>query len=377
MADWENFQHGKVTQIGDGAYAYTQVGGWGFNNQALVVSEGQTLLMDTTSDIPMTTRMLESFARADPAANRIDVLTLTHWHVDHVNGACMPIFEDTRIICTREVEDYMADLPPKAWLGREESLKGDAKKEMDRNKQDFFDFSGLSPIEPTETFAGRMEFEFGGQKVILVEAKPCHTASDTVIYLPDAGVVHMGDITGAYVHQGLQYPGMSSVIEILEEVQAWEARAYVAGHGPVMDVHDIRVQLDYSRWVQEEARRRFDKGMDYEAAADDLLEHLGDKADRRNPFGLYASMMMMFNEFAGKPNQHLRKNYPRFLTNSWRLRQEFPKRHPQFATDGAQRTGSLRAGEHDVIYADLHRRRRRDALRGSRLPRRGPHGSRR
>lgn len=331
MADWENFQHGKVTQIGDRAYVYTQVGGWGFNNQALVVSEGETLLVDTTTDIPMTTRMLESFAKADPAASRIDVLTLTHWHVDHVNGACMPKFGETRIICAQEVEDYMADLPPKAWLGREESLTGDAKKEMDRNKQDFFDFSGLEPIVPTETYTGRMDFEFGGQTVQLVEAKPCHTASDTVVHLPNAGIVHLGDITGAYTHQSLQYPGINAVIEILEEASSWEAAAYVAGHGPVMDVHDIRDQLDYCRWVRGEAQRRFDKGMNYEEAADDLMESLGDKSDRRNPYGLYASMMMMFNEFAGKPTAHLRKNYPRFLQNSWRLRQEFPKRHPQLA----------------------------------------------
>ena len=331
MADWENFQHRKVTQIGDRAYVYTQVGGWGFNNQALVVSEGETLLVDTTTDIPMTTRMLQSFAKADPAANRIDVLTLTHWHVDHVNGACLPIFDETRIICTEEVEDYMADLPPKAWLGREASLTGNAKKEMERNKQDFFDFSGLEPIVPTETYTGRTEFDFGGQRVVLVEAKPCHTASDTVVYLPDSGIVHFGDVTGAYTHQSLQYPGISAVIEILEEAASWQASAYVAGHGPVMDVQDVRDQLDYCRWVRGEAQRRFAKGMNYEEAADDLMENLGDKADRRNPQGLYASMMMMFNEFAGKPNLHLRKNYPRFLENSWRLRQEFPKRHPQLA----------------------------------------------
>lgn len=331
MADWENFKQNHVSQIGDRAYAYTQVGGWGFNNMALVVSDGETLLIDTTSDIPMTQRMLGAFAAAEPAAAKIDVLALTHWHVDHVHGACMSNFADTRIICTETVEDYMANLPPKAWLGQIESLTGDAKLAMDRNLQDFFDFSGLEPVIPSESFNGTTEFTFGRQRVQLVEAGPCHTASDTVVYLPDAGVVHFGDITGADTYQSLQYPGLGNVIAILEQAASWEAAAYVAGHGPVMDLADVREQLDSCHWLMGEAKRRHEKGMAPEEAADDMLSTLDRSRLRRNPQGLYASIEMIFNELDGRLNYHLRKNYPRYLANSYRLSQEFPKRHPDLA----------------------------------------------
>jgi glyoxylase-like metal-dependent hydrolase (beta-lactamase superfamily II) len=333
MADWENFKHGQVNQIGDRAYAYMQVGGWGFNNMALIVSEGETLLIDTTSDIPMTRRMLTAFAEADPAAKSIDVLALTHWHVDHVHGACMSEFQNSRIICAETVEDYMANLPPKAWLGQIESLTGDAKKAMDRSLGDYFDFTGLEPVVPTENYNGRTEFTFGRQRVVLVEAKPCHTASDTVVYLPDAGVVHFGDITGAHSYQSLQYPGLSSVIEILTEAAGWEAQAYVAGHGPVMDVADIKEQLDHCHWLLDEAKRRHEKGMTSEEAADDLLSTLDPSTARRNPQGLYGSMQMIFNELDGRLNYHIRKNYPKYLANSYRLSQEFPKRHPNLVRD--------------------------------------------
>jgi glyoxylase-like metal-dependent hydrolase (beta-lactamase superfamily II) len=331
MADWENFKANHVSRIGDRAYAYTQVGGWGFNNMALVVSDGETLLIDTTSDIPMTERMLGAFAASEPAAAQIDVLALTHWHVDHIHGACMPNFSETRIICTETVEDYMANLPPKAWLGQIESLTGDAKLAMDRNLQDFFDFSGLEPVVPGESFNGRMEFKFGRQRVQLIEAGPCHTASDTVVYLPDAGVVHFGDITGADTYQSLQYPGLGNVIAILEEAVSWEAEAYVAGHGPVMDLADVRDQLDSCHWLMGEAERRHTKGMEAEAAADDLMRSLPLERLRRNPQGLYASIQMIFNELDGRLNYHIRKNYPKYLANSYRLGQEFPRRHPDLA----------------------------------------------
>ncbi len=330
MADWDNFKHGQVNQIGDRAYAYMQVGGWGFNNMAFVVSDGETLLIDTTSDIPMTRRMLTAFTEADPAAKQIDVVALTHWHVDHVHGACMSEFENSRIICTETVEDYMANLPPKAWLGQIASLTGDAKKQMDKSLGDYFDFSGLEPVVPSESYNDRTEFTFGRQKVILIEAKPCHTASDTVVYLPDAGIVHLGDISGAHSYQSLQYPGLGNVIEILTEAASWEANAYVAGHGPVMDVNDIRDQLESCHWLMGEAKARHDKGMTAEEAADDLMDNLG-PAPRRNPQGLYGSMQMIFNELDGRLNYHIRKNYPKYLAESWRLSQEFPKRHPQLA----------------------------------------------
>lgn len=331
MADWDTFKHEQVHRVADGAYVYMQVGGWGFNNTALVVSEGQVLLIDTTSDIPMTRKMLGAFAAADPAAAAIDLVALTHWHVDHVHGACLPEFKRSRIICTETVEDYMANLPPKGWLGTIESLSGDAKKQMDRLLGNHFDFSGLEPVIPDESFNGRTEFTFGRDRVVLVEAGQCHTASDTVVYLPDRGVVHLGDITGADAHQGLQYPGLGNVIAILEEAASWEAAAYVAGHGPVMHVADIRNNLDYAHWFMGEARRRYDKGMTHEAAADDLLDDLGPHRGRRNPQAIYHSMHMVFNEFAGKLSHHVRKNYPKYLANSWRLAEEFPKRHPDLA----------------------------------------------
>jgi glyoxylase-like metal-dependent hydrolase (beta-lactamase superfamily II) len=137
------------------------------------------------------------------------------------------------VVCAEAVEDYMANVPPAAWLGAVQSLRGDARRQMDRLLGDHFDFSGLEPIVPTENFNGRTAFKFGDQPVELVEAKPCHTASDTVVHLPGLGLAHLGDITSAGAHQSLQYPGLGNVIAILEEVMSWGTQTFVAGHGPV------------------------------------------------------------------------------------------------------------------------------------------------
>jgi hypothetical protein len=62
-----------------------------------------------------------------------------------------------------------------------------------------------------------------------------------------------------------------------------------------------------------------------------LLNSLDRTRLRRNPQGLYASIQMIFNELDGRLNYHLRKNYPKYLANSYRLAEEFSKRHPDLA----------------------------------------------
>jgi cyclase len=328
VADWEGFKDGQVNQIADGAFAYMQVGGWGFNNTAFIVSDGETLLIDTTTDIPRTRRMLEAFKNADAAADQIDHLALTHWHVDHVHGACMPDFEATNIICSEACEDWMANLPPKAWLAMIDSLQGEARTQMDRLLGDHFDFSGLEPVFPSRAFRGRTDFKFGKQRVHLVEAKPCHTASDVVVYLPDLGVVHLGDITSAGTFQGLQYPGLRNVIEILEEAVSWQAAVYVAGHGPTMDIGDVKDMLEVSHWLWGEANLRHDKGMSHREAADDLLNKLGPRAHRRNPMSLYTTMKLVYAEIEGRTWDHIRRNYPKYLIESLHNEEEFALKHP-------------------------------------------------
>jgi hypothetical protein len=91
------------------------------------------------------------------------------------------------------------------------------------------------------------------------------------------------------------------------------------------DIHNI---LEYDRWLLGEARRRYDKGMTHEDAADDLMDSLGKYADRRNPQGLYFTMHMIFSEFAVNLNDHVRKNYPRYLATGLRHSREFPLKHP-------------------------------------------------
>ena len=70
MANWA-FTQG-VHDIGNGLYGYVQPDGtWGWSNAGLVVSDGETLLVDTLMSVPLTREMLDQFKARVPAAAHI------------------------------------------------------------------------------------------------------------------------------------------------------------------------------------------------------------------------------------------------------------------------------------------------------------------
>lgn len=329
MADWKGYTTG-LHRASDKCYAYMQPdGSWGLNNTAFLVSRGETLMIDTGCDIALTERMLQSIAQTEPAAKSVGTVVLTHWHVDHVHGLSASAFRGSRIIASRICADWMANLPPKRWLEAIGSLQGDAKRQIDHLLGNKFDFSGLDYVAPTEIFEGGTEFEIGGCKVIVVESKPCHTRSDSVVHIPEEGVVHSGDLVSAGRHVGLQFPFMKNLLEMLGLMLSWEARVYIPGHGPLLDVHDLRDIRTYLLFMQTEARKRYDRGMPVEEATDDILRNLGPYKSLRGAENLLFTIKMLYCEFRGDTTDHVRRDYPGYLAMQWQLKRTVPQKFPE------------------------------------------------
>tara|TARA_B100000676_G_scaffold310725_1_gene378167 strand:+ start:1123 stop:1587 length:465 start_codon:yes stop_codon:yes gene_type:complete len=73
--------------LGNGSWAYLLPdGGWGWSNAGLIAESGETLLVDTLFDLPLTADMLDTMRDAVPAAKEIDTLVNTHANGDHTYG---------------------------------------------------------------------------------------------------------------------------------------------------------------------------------------------------------------------------------------------------------------------------------------------------
>ncbi len=270
MANWP-FRHG-VHDIGNGVYAYVQPDGtWGWSNAGLIVGDGQTLLVDTLMSVPLTRAMLKDFARVHGGAH-IDLLVNTHANPDHFFGN--GLLAGAQIIATGKTREDMAQFNPRllADLAANYPHMGDAGAFLYETMGRRFDFSGVDQLTlPNRTFEERLSLTIGGRLLELIDLGPAHTASDTIAWLPDQRVVFTGDLLFNEGHPIMWAGPVENWIRACDEIVALEPQVVVPGHGPVTDAAAVRGLKHYFEYVRDEARRRFDAGLDFNEAARDIV----------------------------------------------------------------------------------------------------------
>jgi glyoxylase-like metal-dependent hydrolase (beta-lactamase superfamily II) len=156
-----------------------------------------------------------------------------------------------------------------------------------------FDFSNISFRGPSQTFAGRLELSVGDRAVTFLELGPAHTGGDTIVHGPDASTVFTGDllfIDGTPI----VWASLSNWIAACDRILELGATTLVPGHGPVTDAAGVRDVRRYLSHIAEEARRRFEAGMDPAQAADDI--DISDFADWGDPERIAANVVAAYRE---------------------------------------------------------------------------------
>ena len=133
-----------------------------------------------------------------------------------------------------------------------------------------FRFEDIELLPAVEPFEGRLELTIGDRAVHLVEVGPAHTDGDAIVHVPDAGVVFTGDILFVEGTPIVWAGPFSNWLGACDRLLELDAPTLVPGHGPVTDASGVRDVKRYLTYVRDEARARFDAGMDAEQAADDI-----------------------------------------------------------------------------------------------------------
>ncbi len=256
--------------LGDGIFAYLQPdGGWGWSNAGLVTADGASLLVDTLFDLHLTSEMLHAM-QAVTASHPIRVAVNTHGDPDHTFGnELLP--QDAEIWASTTSRDAMLRSSPEqvGELFRAKDL-GDEWSRFARMRFRTFDFEGITLRPPTHTFDGRAEIAVGSRHVELLELGPGHTAGDTVVHVPDSGVVFTGELVCANATPRGWAGPIESWLSALDRILALKPRSIVPGHGPVTDHGGVRDLAHYLQYVLDETTQRFEEGMDPDEAADDI-----------------------------------------------------------------------------------------------------------
>jgi cyclase len=248
-------------EVGDGLFAYLQPdGGWGWSNAGLVVGGESTLLIDTLFDLRLTEEMLQAMRRAVPSAARIDTLVNTHANGDHCYGN--QLVGDALIVASARTAEEMTELPPAAMaMLVQQAPQMGVLGEFFLRCFGAFEFDGIEPVLPKQTFSGQLSLHVGERELQLIEVGPAHTRGDTLVHVPAERVLFTGDVLFSGAHPIAWAGPVSNWIAACERILALDPQAIVPGHGPLSTVEQVRELRDYFEYLYEQARERHDEGM--------------------------------------------------------------------------------------------------------------------
>ena len=244
-------------------------GGYGWSNAGLVAGDGASLLVDTLFDLHLTREMLAAMA---PITDRHPLrwAVMTHSNGDHTHGNQL-LDKAVRIVAAEGTDTEMRHEPAPELL-RVATLAdlGPALTPYLKDRFGPFDFSGIDLRFADETFDRELVLDVGGRRVRVLNLGPAHTAADSVVHVPDAGVLFAGDLLFIGGTPVVWEGPISNWVTACDTMIALDAETVVPGHGPVTDGDGIRAVRDYLIFVKEYAGTAHGKGQTFIEAANSL-----------------------------------------------------------------------------------------------------------
>lgn len=297
MGKWQ-FTKG-LHDLGNGCFAYLQPDGtWGWSNAGLVQSKGETLLVDTLMDLNHTRDMLDEMRRKVPASKHIGKLVNTHANPDHVLGN--QLVADAEIIAARATAEEVAAMKAENFLNMATNWEamGEGGKFFHDTMGQKFDFRGITITPPTSVFDGEKTITVGEKSVHLVDLGPAHTKSDTIVYVPADKIVYTGDILFNESHPIMWAGPVGNWIKACDYILGLDVDIVVSGHGPIADKAGVRNLKRYFEYIRDEARKRFEAGMEWEEAGNDIsLDLFKGWVDEER---IVANVFALYREFGAK-----------------------------------------------------------------------------
>lgn len=262
-----------LEDVGDGLLAWMQPdGGWGWSNAGFIRDGDAALLVDTLFDEPLTATMLAAIRDATGIAPEdIRYLVNTHANGDHTHGNAL--VANAEVIASVAAAREMAELPPAALAQLKAGGAAGALGEAGSFFAEIFapfDFTKARGRAPTRTFDRRLDLTIGDKPVELHMLGPAHTSGDVLVWVPGDQAVFTGDLLFIGGTPIMWAGPVGNWLAACDRILELGAKHIVPGHGPMTDAAGVRQVQDYLRYVDREARLRFDAGMDVEQAALDI-----------------------------------------------------------------------------------------------------------
>ncbi len=257
-------------EVGDRVWAWTLPdGGYGWSNAGLVAGDGAALLVDTLFDLALTREMLTAMKPITDRAPITDAL-ITHSNGDHTHGNQL-LDASVRIIAAEGTAEEIAHgMAPEMLAMTQTGNLGPVATPYARERFGYFDFGGITVRNADQTFDRDLTIDVGGRQINLLNLGPAHTAADSVVHVPDAGVLFGGDLLFIGCTPIVWAGPIDNWVAACDAMIALDAPTVVPGHGPVTDPDGIRAVRGYLVHVAEQAEAAYRKGLSWAEAADTI-----------------------------------------------------------------------------------------------------------
>ncbi len=210
------------SEIGDNLYAFTAEGD---PNTGIIIGDDSVMVVDTQATPVMAQMVIDRIRTVTDKP--IKYVVLSHYHAVRVLGASA--YGASEIIASEKAHAMIHERGQEDW-----------DSEYERFPR-LFDAADSIPglTWPTVTYKDRMTVNMGNRRVEIMHLGRAHTAGDTVVWVPDAGVMFSGDIveyhSACYCGDG----HFNDWGNTLDAIKAYRPKAIVPGRGDALVGEDM------------------------------------------------------------------------------------------------------------------------------------------
>ncbi|MEM6713044.1 MAG: MBL fold metallo-hydrolase [Pseudomonadota bacterium] len=207
----------SFTQVGPGLYAFTAEGD---PNSGVIIGDESVMIVEAQATPRLARKVIECVRTVTDKP--ISHLVLTHYHAVRVLGASA--YNADQVIMSGKARAMVAERGAEDWAS-----------EFDRFPRLFQGHEEIPGLTwPTTTFSDALTVYLGRRKVEIMHLGRAHTAGDSVIYVPDSGVMFTGDIveyhSACYCGDG-HFADWGST---LDAIAAYKPAAIAPGRGDAL-----------------------------------------------------------------------------------------------------------------------------------------------
>jgi cyclase len=246
--------HFRLVSVGAGVYGAVARAGDrdAGGNAGFVVGDDSVLVVDTFIAEPAAEELLAEIRKLTPLPVRWAVNT--HYHLDHVGGNAVLARAGASIVAHENVRAWTRTENLKFRPGQKEAIEA-------------------LPL-PNVTHRNGLTIWLGSRRVdILFRAG--HTGGDSIVSVPDAGVVFAGDLFWNATLPNLIDADTAAWQKTLDGLlEEFPKATFVAGHGEPGHALDVRFFRDYILGLRQNVQRAIGEGKSGQTLVDAVLPFL-------------------------------------------------------------------------------------------------------